>query len=375
MPVEKDLDSAYKILYDDKNYLKALQLYDKILSDSNYQNLTAFIYKAASLEKLYFSSKDWANDDTLAIAKSCLDNAKKIALERGDRSKIGLVYFRYFIYYYNLKDYKLANENFLKSKNYDYNDSTLPMWEIQLNEKLKNLNLSSETNDDSNEEPDEIKSLEKNNTDNLIKEKPNFKIDWYQTNKNITISIFTTNLPTDKNDIKINYIAGHNTLEVTYKIPDRASEFQYSINLSYPIISNSIKSNLFTKKIEIILEKSNNISWKSLEKTINSNENTISSFPDSNSNPTSSLMYPNSSKKNIDWSKIDYDDEDDEDEDSGTADAFFRKLYEGADPDTKRAMMKSYLESNGTALNTNWEDVAKGEVETSPPEGMELKHW
>ena len=37
--------------------------------------------------------------------------------------------------------------------------------------------------------------------------------------------------------------------------------------------------------------------------------------------------------------------------------------------------MKSFIESNGTALSTDWEDVSKGTVKTSPPEGMEPKHW
>ena len=38
-------------------------------------------------------------------------------------------------------------------------------------------------------------------------------------------------------------------------------------------------------------------------------------------------------------------------------------------------MMKSYTESNGTALSTNWEEVSKGKVETSPPTGMEARKW
>lgn len=60
----------------------------------------------------------------------------------------------------------------------------------------------------------------------------------------------------------------------------------------------------------------------------------------------------------------DDDDGVDSDYDTGDAvDGFFKKLYAGADDDTRRAMMKSYVESNGTALSTNWSEVGKGKVE------------
>jgi len=59
------------------------------------------------------------------------------------------------------------------------------------------------------------------------------------------------------------------------------------------------------------------------------------------------------------------EDEDiDSDYDTGDAvDGFFKKLYAGADPDTRRAMMKSFSESNGTSLSTNWNEVGKGRVD------------
>lgn len=56
-------------------------------------------------------------------------------------------------------------------------------------------------------------------------------------------------------------------------------------------------------------------------------------------------------------------------------DAFFKKLYADADDDTRRAMMKSYQESGGTALSTNWAEVQKSKVETRPPDGMEARKW
>ena len=53
------------------------------------------IYKAASLEKLYFGFADWHSDETLQNALDLLNKALNLAQERGDRSKIALVHFPY----------------------------------------------------------------------------------------------------------------------------------------------------------------------------------------------------------------------------------------------------------------------------------------
>lgn len=55
--------------------------------------------------------------------------------------------------------------------------------------------------------------------------------------------------------------------------------------------------------------------------------------------------------------------------------SFFKKLYKDANEDTRRAMIKSYQESGGTALSTNWSEVGKAPVPVSPPDGMEAKKW
>ncbi len=53
----------------------------------------------------------------------------------------------------------------------------------------------------------------------------------------------------------------------------------------------------------------------------------------------------------------------------------FRDTYGNADEDTRRAMNKSYQESNGTVLSTNWKDIGAKKVECTPPSGMEAKKW
>lgn len=82
--------------------------------------------------------------------------------------------------------------------------------------------------------------------------------------------------------------------------------------------------------------------------------------------PTSSASGP----KN--WDKIADDENSDDD---GNVDSFFKKIFKGGNPDTQRAMMKSFTESNGTSLSTDWDDVKGRTVETRPPDGQEAKKY
>lgn len=101
---------------------------------------------------------------------------------------------------------------------------------------------------------------------------------------------------------------------------------------------------------------------------------------------TNKPVYPSSSKTGPkDWDKVAKeigkegkgkgveDEENDSDDGGDPVNSFFKKLYKDADEDTRRAMMKSYIESNGTALSTNWSEVGQGKVETSPPGKSRLK--
>jgi suppressor of G2 allele of SKP1 len=58
-----------------------------------------------------------------------------------------------------------------------------------------------------------------------------------------------------------------------------------------------------------------------------------------------------------------------------TANKFFQDIFGNADEDMRRAMMKSFQESNGTVLSTDWKDVGSKKIEPSPPEGMDLRKW
>ena len=95
--------------------------------------------------------------------------------------------------------------------------------------------------------------------------------------------------------------------------------------------------------------------------------------------PTQSVQTkarPYASQKN--WDQIDRDIQKDLEQEKPEGDAalngLFKQIYERADPDTRRAMMKSYQTSGGTVLSTNWGEVAdkdyEGKDRPSAPDGQ-----
>ena len=72
------------------------------------------------------------------------------------------------------------------------------------------------------------------------------------------------------------------------------------------------------------------------------------------------------------WSRLEFLDEMEEELETldGGEDGLnkmFQDLYKDADDDQRRAMMKSFVESNGTVLSTDWTDVGKKFVEPQAP--------
>lgn len=53
----------------------------------------------------------------------------------------------------------------------------------------------------------------------------------------------------------------------------------------------------------------------------------------------------------------------------------FKKIYQDGNDDVRKAMNKSFLESGGTVLSTNWGDVSKKTVDVKPPQGTEFKKF
>ncbi|KAI8178659.1 Protein SGT1-like protein [Colletotrichum sp. SAR 10_75] len=201
------------------------------------------------------------------------------------------------------------------------------------------------------------------------------RTDFYQTNTDVMASVYVKNVP--KDEFKVEY--GEKEIRMSH-IPGH--EPWYTIPLYGPIDPAGSKHSVKSVKVEFQLKKAAVLKWPKL-KAEPSDVNTTITTPapaapakpvEPAPAPAAGPSYPTSSKSGAkNWDTVLADEKDDDDEKD--INLFFKSLYKGATPEQQRAMMKSFTESNGTALSTDWNDVKDRTVETQPPEGVEAKKW
>jgi len=162
-------------------------------------------------------------------------------------------------------------------------------------------------------------------------------------------------------------------IEVEVKLPGN-SEYQTNFNLLDKIIVPESSYTILSTKIEMKLKKSRDSRWSTLEDTGGSVQ-VWDAVVDTKKEK--GLTYPSSAKNSQrDWDKVDVPPEPDDKLDGDAAlNKLFQDIYKGASDDQRRAMLKSFQESGGTVLSTNWDEVGKGEVKGQPPKGMDMKYW
>lgn len=222
--------------------------------------------------------------------------------------------------------------------------------------------------------------------------------EWYQNTEHIYFTLLAKGVPADKAQIDI----AERSLSISFPLSTGAT-YDLSLDpLFAPVQPDRCITRVMASKVEIILVKAvAGQKWPTIEAPAGTTGADASGAPSTAASAppppvtVKAPAYPTSSKSGPkDWDSISKNlnkkssssggangkegaEEDDDDDDIGgdPANAFFKKLFKGATPEMQRAMMKSYTESNGTSLSTNWEEVSKGRVETIPPDGMEAKKW
>jgi suppressor of G2 allele of SKP1 len=204
----------------------------------------------------------------------------------------------------------------------------------------------------------------------VVVSKPKYRHEFYQKPEEVVVTIFAKGIPAKS--VVVEY--GEQILSVSI---DVAGQDIYTLQprLFGKIVPSKCKYEVMSTKIEIRLAKADPIQWKSLEYSSDSLAPRQISVSSGNQKPA----YPSSKPKSVDWNKLEAEVKKEEKEEKLDGDAalnkFFRDIYQDADEDTRRAMRKSFIESNGTVLSTNWKDVGAKKVEGTPPDGMEMKKW
>ena len=261
-------------------------------------------------------------------------------------------------------------------------------------------------------------------------------MEWYQSNDRVTVSFLIRDVAKDKCevDIKSRSLSVHFPLPGSATGADYAHEVDRLFG-EVDVAKSSYR--VLGSKVEVVLHKATpGQKWSKLESVgsadaSNLGSSTMSTASDkSTAATTGPPAYPTSSKKGPkNWDKVvadlsgggskkkkdknatspskhvdsgsdssgstsgsgrgggndtrmtadtTFDNDNNDIDDDGGGDpvgSLFKKIFADADDDTRKAMIKSYTESGGTALSTDWNAVKKEKQEIVPPQGMEARKW
>ncbi|KAK4046798.1 Cochaperone protein [Microbotryomycetes sp. JL201] len=202
--------------------------------------------------------------------------------------------------------------------------------------------------------------------------------EWYQTDTDVVLSVFIRNV--NENDMTLDLQP--TSLSLNVKLAT-GSDLAFDLDpLSHEIDPKASSVRVLQPKIEVKLAKKQvGVKWNKIE---GQDEGVSGQLASSNSS-SNAHAYPSSAKKRTNWDQV-VKESTEEDEMAGKAkdpngggdaalNELFQKLYADATDDQRRAMIKSYQESNGTSLSTNWDEVKKETVKTMPPDSMIAKKW
>ncbi|KAJ2723403.1 Cochaperone protein [Coemansia sp. Benny D115] len=178
---------------------------------------------------------------------------------------------------------------------------------------------------------------------------------WYQNDDYVTLEVFIKRVQKESATIEFE----PKSVSLSVKMPT-GSENNYEFDpLMHEIVPGGSSYEVLSTKIELKLKKAQpGLKWEHLEET-----------EAQQMAQAKSKLALSSSRKGVSWDAIAAEAEKETKlkPSEQSINELFQTIYKDADLETRRAMMKSYTESNGTALSTDWKSVSKGKVETVPP--------
>lgn len=200
----------------------------------------------------------------------------------------------------------------------------------------------------------------------LIEQKVRY--DWYQNTTDVVLTIYMKRIK--KEDLTINY--AKNSIWGTIRISDQ-EVINIKFNVSHEIIPNKCSFRITPFKIEIYLRKSKLFTWKNLQSDAKQSKTIPAKVSDYSAAPAYPIWRRN---KECSVVKEQLKEESSQiPDDDYTLIQLLQEVYERGSDEVKKAMNKSFTESKGTVLSTDWEEIGRGEVEVRPPDGVEFKKW
>ncbi|XP_034469683.1 protein SGT1 homolog isoform X1 [Hippoglossus hippoglossus] len=269
------------------------------------------------------------------------DDAKKA---QQLKPSLPLAFMRTGIAEYYLNHYESAQEAFNQGQQLDVSDTSYEIWIKRCEEMMGDWT--------------------ENGSESRTPAVPPVKHDWYQTESQVIVTVMAKNVP--KDGVCVNFM--EKELNTMIQLASGES-YNFHLNLLHPIVPQQSNFRILTTKVEIKMKKTDGIRWEKLEGE--GQESNIKHF-----NPN---QYPTSSNHAHKWDKMVVDISEEEKSENLEGDAalnkLFQQIYSDGSDEVKRAMNKSFMESGGTVLSTNWKDVGKRKVDVNPPDDAEVKKY
>ncbi|XP_078077815.1 protein SGT1 homolog isoform X2 [Mustelus asterias] len=280
-----------------------------------------------------------------AHAHILLQNYKEVVKDANTALKLkpnyALAYLRKGIAEYHLKKYQSSMESFTRGQELDDENASFSTW-------IKTCKENLDCQQDGNAEEEVT---------------PKIKHDWYQTDSHVIVTIMIKNA--SKDDVKVEF--AERNVNASVKL-SAENHYSLKLNLLHPIATQYCAVKVLGTKIEMKLKKTEAIRWEKLEGALPDAKHFV---------PVQSQQYPSSSHCTRNWDKLVMEIKQEENDEKPEGDAalnqLFQKIYADGSDEVKRAMNKSFTESGGTVLSTNWTEVGKNTVAVNPPDDMEWK--
>ncbi|XP_041936896.1 protein SGT1 homolog isoform X1 [Alosa sapidissima] len=190
------------------------------------------------------------------------------------------------------------------------------------------------------------------------------KHDWYQTESQVIVTIMLKGA--NNEDVRVSF--EEKELSASVKLAS-GEDYCLKLCLLHAVVPEQCTYRILSTKIEIKMKKTEGIRWEKLE-----GEGTLP-----NVKHFTPSQYPSSCHYTRNWDKVVGDIKEEEKNEKLEGDAalnkLFQQIYSDGSDEVKRAMNKSFMESGGTVLSTNWTDVGKRTVDMSPPDDVEFKKF